>query len=964
MREKLLVKLADWHARYPWRMLAVVLVLTVFLAAMAGQLSITTRTSDLLPSGDPIVTEFNRILDEFSTATNLIVVVQGEENRIKAFADELAPKIEDLKDSSQNDNLAEEIAGLEKKRDRLSASGKNGEKRAGLEKEIQELKRRIDIQLFQRVNYRADIDFIREHALILAEADDLKNLKDVFFSPNLVDLVRNYNDSMEKEYVGQEESLSNRQEEDGAFQFLDGIQGLVFELNHALDGKSLSDQDIQAVADRLLFGEPYLLSYDKSVLIMVGIPNFSLMDRGLLMTATESVQSLVDDLLQKYTDLEAGLSGGIAREHDEQKYSQQSLSSTTLIALILILILLIISFRMWVAPVLAVANLIVGLIWSMGAAFLLVGQLNMFTSMMSIVLLGLGIDFSIHLISAFTEWRAAGENIPDALRSAFLKSGKGILTGAVSTACAFLTLIISTTRGLREMGIVTGVGLITIMLATFLFLPVLLVLRARNVEKKKTRTPRLKRDEERDLSFRFLGRIARWLSSHAAYALISVGIVTIILAWSASRIPYDRNYKNMEPKGMVSIELQDLLLEKFDLTTEYALVRTESLEESRRLTEKFKDIASVAMVDDISLYLPSAAEQETRIPHIKDIHNRMKSAPVRDTLSPSDINVLKEEIDRLQMNIMEMQDMAFLAGRDKVDTKCKELVGDPEQENPDNIMRDLLNRLEEIGEEKMEALTAFQIGFAPYFREAVIQMTSTEPIAMADLPSTIRDRYSSRDGSQFLMSVYPAGDLWGDPQYLDRFVDDLKNVSEKATGSGPLIEALLKVFGRDGRNAVLLTLVIVFLLLWWDFKKPLYALAAMVPLAIGIIWMVGIMNLISMPLSIMNIMGLPLIIGIGIDDGVHIMHRWLSEGRKNVKVVFSSTGKAIFLTSLTTMLAFGSLVFSIMPAWFQFGGTLHRGRQLFPRNHPDPPPAHELKIKKGSMPSNFADWKGRFHFLR
>jgi predicted RND superfamily exporter protein len=126
--------------------------------------------------------------------------------------------------------------------------------------------------------------------------------------------------------------------------------------------------------------------------------------------------------------------------------------------------------------------------------------------------------------------------------------------------------------------------------------------------------------------------------------------------------------------------------------------------------------------------------------------------------------------------------------------------------------------------------------------------------------------------------------------------------------------ALLKIFGRDGRNAILLTLVVVFFLLWADFKKPGHALMAMIPLALGVFWMVGLMNMTGIQLSMMSVMGLPLIIGIGIDDGVHIMHRWRSEGKGKIRIVFSSTGKAILLTSLTTMFAFGSLIFSASPS--------------------------------------------------
>ena len=121
---------------------------------------------------------------------------------------------------------------------------------------------------------------------------------------------------------------------------------------------------------------------------------------------------------------------------------------------------------------------------------------------------------------------------------------------------------------------------------------------------------------------------------------------------------------------------------------------------------------------------------------------------------------------------------------------------------------------------------------------------------------------------------------------------------------------LIQIIGRDGKIAAILTIIVVLILRLWDFKKIHLAILAMVPLIIGAIWMVGTMHLLGLQLTLVNLMGLPLILGIGIDDGVHILHRYGIEGRGKIRTVFTSTGKAVMLTSLTTMLAFGSLVFA------------------------------------------------------
>ncbi len=884
MREKILIKLANLHASHPWRMLLIVLLLTVFFAAFATQLSVTMRWSDLLPSDDQRTIQFNKIIDEFVSATSLVVVVQGEENRIKVFADALAPKIVALSDPDDNER-----------------------------------------KLFKRVDYKTEVDFLKNHGLMLIKEDDLENLKDVFTDPNLDGLLFNLNNSMEKEYVGKEESISTREKEDGAVYFLDGIQELVLALKDAAAGKDVALEDVHKVADKLLIGEPYLLSYDEKALILNVIPNFTMLDTHYLVLGTDAAQDIVDNLLMDFPDVRAGLTGFIAVGRDEMVYSEQSLGYTTLIALIAILILLMLSFRMWVAPVLALASLLVGLVWAVGIAALAVGQLNIMTQMMAVILLGLGIDFSIHLISGFTERRAAGDSIAQSMEATFLKSGKGIITGASTTACAFLTLLISHSRGMKEMGLVTGTGLLAILFATLFFLPTLLVFRERRLDRKIDGGKGKKEFVQRDISFRFFGDLCAWLGKHYVFTILTTVVVTVLLVWSATKITFDHNYMNIEPKGLTSIALQDTVLEKFDLSMDYALILADDVDQSRSLGKECRELGSVAVTEDISIYLPSLEEQGKRIPLILEIQEKIQSAEIRNTIVRKDMEKLKEEIARLEMNVMEMQDMAFIGGQDKVDNKCKEIVGDPDDTDSKNIFQDLMLWLDADGDRMTVGFSDFHQKFAPYFKQAVMQMGSTDPIRLEDLPDSILDRYGNENRDQFLVTVFPAGNIWQDKNFLNRFVQDLEGVSDKATGMPPVFRALVEIIGRDGRNAVLLTLVIVFVLLIFDFRSPRLALMAMIPLAFGIFWMVGLMHIVGMQLTVMNVMGLPLIVGIGIDDGVHIIHRWKHEGKGKIRLIFASTGKAILLTSLTTMLAFGSLVFSIWRGFGHLGGALFLG---------------------------------------
>jgi uncharacterized small protein (DUF1192 family) len=289
MREKMLQKLALWHAYHPGRMLLVVLLLTIIFGFFAGQLKLTMRWSDLLPSGDKRTTQFNKIIDEFSAATSLVVVVQGEEGRIKEFAEDLAPRILTAIDTSKNDSLQKGIDKINEKINQLKTKENDESKIAKLQSEITTLQAQMNKKLYQRVDYKAEVDFLKNHGLILFKEENLKNTKDVFMDPNITGLLFNINNSMEKEYVGQEESISTREKEDGAVVFLDSIQNLILKLQKVTRGENLSEEEVQAVADKLLFGEPYFLSYDKKALILTAVPNFTMMEMELIVIGTDVV---------------------------------------------------------------------------------------------------------------------------------------------------------------------------------------------------------------------------------------------------------------------------------------------------------------------------------------------------------------------------------------------------------------------------------------------------------------------------------------------------------------------------------------------------------------------------------------------------------------------------------------------------------------------------------------------------
>ncbi|NQV41883.1 MAG: MMPL family transporter [Candidatus Marinimicrobia bacterium] len=871
MRDRLIKQLADLAVNKTRLMLWIMAGITLITMILSGGMSMTPKWSDMLPEGDKRTIEFDRILKEFQSASSIIVVAQGNEADIKAFADDLAPRVLDS----------------------LTIPGKDKDPAIYV----------------RRVDYKADLDFMKAHGFMLMKEDVLKNMKDVFQDPGLAGLLTNMNNSFEKEYIQPEESMSNREEEDGALIFVNGINDWMEAVGHTLRTGSIRNSDAEAAVDKLLLGEPYFLSYDREALIMNLIPTFSMMDAFLIVDGTDAVQAVLNDVLKDHPNVQAGLSGAIAVGRDEMYYSSQGLEISIGLSFFLIGALLFVAFRMAMAPALALLNLIIGLIWAAGIVAVVVPVLNIMTAMFMIILIGLGIDFSIHIISTFTEMRAKGLSLEAATLAGLQKSGGGVSTGALTTSVAFLALMIGDSRAMSELGLVTAIGLLAVMVSSFVLLPVFLVVRERRYAKKRIKKGLSAEEAPRDLTLKPLGKVGLFIQDNPWSSIAAVFVVTILLAFSARQITFNHNMMDLEAEGLPSIMLQDTVQEKFDLSMDFAYLVSESVEESRELRKKAKELPSVASVEDISMFIPSAQEQAERAPYIEEIHELMERAQVTP-IRPQDLDRIRMEIERLEMNIMEFQSMAFLGGQDKVYARCTEIVGSVENPPDVTVFSNIYGLFDQGPNIVTAKLNAFQDAYADYFKASVLQMANTSPLSLDVLPESIVDRYASKDRSLFLTTVLPSGNIWQDKPFMEQFANELESVSERTTGMPVIMRALFEIIGRDGRNAAYLTLVLIFLILLLDFRSFKYALIAMLPLATGGVWMVGLMQLFGLQLDMMNVMALPLILGIGIDDGVHVVHRWRIEGPRSAQVVLSSTGKAVLLTSLTTILAFGSMMFS------------------------------------------------------
>ncbi|NOR18284.1 MMPL family transporter [candidate division WOR-3 bacterium] len=331
-----------------------------------------------------------------------------------------------------------------------------------------------------------------------------------------------------------------------------------------------------------------------------------------------------------------------------------------------------------------------------------------------------------------------------------------------------------------------------------------------------------------------------------------------------------------------------------------------------------------SMVENIGDFCPPEEKQLKRRPHVEDIRRLLQSNIKKKFLSHTNIDELIEQLERLDMNIYELSQLAFIGGQDKVDEKCKSIIGDPEKEDSESFIINLAQKIKENPERAIRWLNEFQKYYVPQLRTKAYNMANPELITLDNLPEHIKERYINDAGDTYLVTIYPREHIW-DFEVLRRFNAQLERVSPRITGNPPMFLRLIDYIGRDGLRATILTIFIVIILLWIDFRSLRMALLGVIPLIAGGIWMMGLMETFGMMFNFLNVMGIPMIVGIGIDDGVHLLHRYKYEGLNKTPVVLKSTGKAILLTSLTTMAGFGSLLIATYRGFASLGMLLAIG---------------------------------------
>ncbi|MEX0715454.1 MAG: MMPL family transporter [Planctomycetaceae bacterium] len=667
--------------------------------------------------------------------------------------------------------------------------------------------------------------------------------------------------------------------------------------------------------------------------------------------AIDGVRRIVAEVSRERPDVRIGVTGIPVLENDEMRRSQHDMGYATIASFCGVGLLLFLGFRGFRHPLLALIMLAVGMAWAFGFTTLAVGHLNILSVSFAAILIGLGIDFGIHYLARYLERRHQGSDLHAALEETSTSVGTGIVTAAVTTALAFFCATLTNFLGIAELGIIAAGGVLLCAAATFLVMPALIVLADRNVEPRELPTP-FEGNALRRLIRRFPGLVV--FGSAAVIVAIGSQALSFEHGKVKPRIRYDTNLLNLQADGLESVEVQQRVASKSTTSLLFAVSMSDTADDARRMRERFEALDTVDHVEELASRLPAFPAEDTQL-LVQGYSAQLARLP-EDITSPGSVD--PSSVGRSLESLH-----AVARTRDDDDARAVAAAIDR-----------FLDSLSALSfEQQLAFLSEYQLRMkASLLRQfqALAAAANSEPVTIDDLPAALTSRFVSPKG-KWLLQIYPAESVWDD-EPLERFVNDLRSVDPEVTGTPLQNYEASRQIRHSYERAALLAFAVIAVVLLVDFLDkrhkavvlllPLVAAAllyqnvpwiaaqgpvavamiytglatllgaaldardlrdaalAMLPPVAGGVLMFGVLAAWKVDLNPANLIVLPLVLGIGVDNGVHVVHDFRL--RRGAYRISPSTVNAMVLTSGTSMIGFGSMMLAAHRGLYSVGLVL------------------------------------------
>ena len=587
------------------------------------------------------------------------------------------------------------------------------------------------------------------------------------------------------------------------------------------------------------------------------------------------------------------LTGNPALNYDEMIGIAWDVGGASAFCFLIVTFVLVRALRSLKLVIAALITLFSGLIWTMAFAAATVGSLNLLTISFAVIYLGLGVDFGLHLGMAYADGMRHGRGNATALKRAAGRVGSALVFCTLTTSIGFWVFVSSDFRGLAELGLIAGGSMFIIFFLTLTYFPAL-VSDGLAIDQYQLRA-------ELRFGDGWWNRVGEHPRAVVAIAFMAFGGALLLLP--GTRL--NSNVITMRDPDTESVQAMLDLLEEPDNSPWYLNLLAPDLETAVVLANQVEEAESVDWTLTLADYVPN--DQETKLEILSDMATQFEPLPpldpgTRKSHGPSikeQIQALRELRDYLDAPLP--REERSLVAEDEVSEIRRSMLRLRDR------LSEFLARIERDGEEirALAELERVLLGGLPEQVDRLRRSLNAREITLENLPSRLVGRMLAEDGSA-RVQVFPAGDML-DMDDFRRFVADVTNFSPTATGmtrNQVEMGRATQVSFYRAMTAAVLSIALLLFLLWRSMSD---VLLVMTSLFLGATLTGASMVALGITFDFTNVIVIPLLFGIGVDSAIHLIQQEKDNPSGGLDLLGSVTARAVFYSSLTTMVSFGTM---------------------------------------------------------
>jgi len=614
------------------------------------------------------------------------------------------------------------------------------------------------------------------------------------------------------------------------------------------------------------------------------------LDRSALQqgaAATAFLRRAADELgLTAANGFRVRLTGSVPLSDEEFVTVAQGTGLAGLISISLVTILLFLALESVKLVAAVLSTLVCGFLATAGWAALAVGELNLISIGFAVMFVGIAVDFGIQFCLRVQEERYRLGNLHAALDAAAQAMALPLAQAAAATALGFFSFLPTAYRGVAELGIIAGGGIVIAFVLTLVLLPALLVL-AR---------PRVRRAP---VGYQWARPINGWLLARRRLVLGAAAALAVMAGLALPKLVFDFDpLKLKDPKTESMATLLELMQDPW-ATPNTLNVLAPSAEAARALAERFAKLPEVRQAMTVFDFVPE--DQPAKLAILDDLDLLLGPTLAPTTAKPAP-------------TAAEIGDAAgdmVAAAKRYLDSSY---AAEPIQGATERLVAGVGDVLAaKTSPPAVQLLSGLTNGF-DVERTALADALTAGAVGVGDLPADLLQSWVAADG-RYRVQLYPSGDA-RQIDTLTRFVSAVRAAAPTAIGPPVVIYEIGRIVTGAFATAAALAVVAIALLLGITQRRLADVLRTLAPLALAATWTLGLWALLGLPINFANIIGLPLLLGIGVTFPIYFVSAWRSG---EPSLLASPMARGMLYSALTAAAAFGGLAFSTHPGTSELG---------------------------------------------